>query len=151
MRTIRVMVILLVGLLLALVACAPASVTPTTPTPTPTPTPTTPTPTPTPTPAGPAAFTDGAFTISDMRIEFGAMGMAEPGDDVKVVVKVMNTGGQQGTYTLVLKVDGTTVKTQDVTLAGGASQRVTFYITAHDGIHTVIIGNLTGTLEVPAS
>jgi uncharacterized protein YfaS (alpha-2-macroglobulin family) len=41
-----------------------------------------------------------------------------------VSVDVMNTGGEQGTYTVDVKVDGTTVTTQNVTLADGASQTV---------------------------
>lgn len=78
-------------------------------------------------------------------------GMAEPGDNVTVVVKVTNTGGQPGTYTVVLKVDGTTIKTQDVTLAGGASQQVNLPITADKiGTYTISIGQLTRKLEVMA-
>lgn len=77
--------------------------------------------------------------------------MAEPGDNVTVVVKVTNTGGQPGTYTLVLKVNGETIKTQDVTLAGGASQQVKLPITAGKiGIYTISIGQLTRKLEVMA-
>ncbi len=73
----------------------------------------------------------------------------EPGDDVTVSVKVANTGGQRGTYTVVLKVNGETIKTQDVTLAAGASQVANLTIVAGKvGTYEVTVGNLTGKLVV---
>jgi len=75
--------------------------------------------------------------------------MPEPGDNVTVSVKVTNTGGQQGTYKVVLKVDDVTIKTQDVTLAGGASQQVNLTMVAGKvGSYTLKIGELTCTMEV---
>ena len=106
----------------------------------------------TPTPGtGPAAFTDGAFTISDLTI---IPKLAMPTDKVEIAVMVKNNGGPSGTYKLVLKIqDNKTrmedTKTQDVTLAGGASKKVAFAISAgEDGTYTIKIGELTGTLTV---
>lgn len=154
MRITRIIMVMLIGALLTLVACAPTAA-PTTPAPT-TPTTTTPatTPTPTPTPTQPApaqpAPTPGtgpaAFTISDLKIE---PEMPEPRDDVIVIVKVTNTGGQSGTYKVVLKVDGETITTQDVTLAAGASQLARLNFAAGPiGKYKVTVGNLTGELVV---
>ncbi|MDO8716800.1 MAG: CARDB domain-containing protein [Dehalococcoidales bacterium] len=119
----------------------PPPTQPTPPPTQPTPPPTQPTPPPPPTATGPAAF-----TIAEMGID---PGMPEPGDNVTVSVKVANTGGQQGTYTVALKVDDVTVKTQDVTLAGGTSQVVNLTIIAGKvGTYTIKIGELTCTMEV---
>lgn len=75
--------------------------------------------------------------------------MTEPGDDVNVIVKVANTGGQRGTYTVVLKVNGETIETQDVTLAAGASQEVRLNFAAGKvDTYEVTVGNLTGKLVV---
>ncbi len=118
----------------------------TTPTPTP-PAPTPPAPTP-PAPTPPTATGPAAFTIAEMGMD---PGMPEPGDNVTVSVKVTNIGGQQGTYKVVLKVDDVTIKTQDVTLAGGASQVVNLTIIAGKlGTYTIKIGELTCTMEVMA-
>lgn len=75
--------------------------------------------------------------------------MPEPGDNVTVSVKVTNTGGQQGIYPVVLKVDGVTVKTQDVTLAGGTSQMVNLTIVAGKiGSYKISIGPLESNMDV---
>ena len=75
--------------------------------------------------------------------------MPDPGYNVTVSVKVTNTGGQQGTYTVVVKVDGTTVTTQDVTLAGGTSKVVNLTIVAGKvGTYTISIGPLECKMDV---
>ena len=94
-----------------------------------------------------------AFDVSDLIIDPKE---PEPGTTVTVSVMVTNTGRKSGTYKALLKIQETQTnseifKSEDVTLAGGASQRVTFRMTAQQGTYTTIIGNLTGTLEVPAS
>jgi len=61
-----------------------------------------------------------------------------------VTVDVMNTGGEQGTYTLDVKVDGTSVVTENVTLAGGASQTVkTGFAAGKMGTYALSIDNLS--------
>lgn len=61
-----------------------------------------------------------------------------------VIVDVTNTGGEQGTYIVDVKVDGTTVTTQNVTLAGGTSQTVkTGFDVGTIGTYTVSVGNLS--------
>ena len=120
---------------------------PTTPTPAPTtPTPAPTTPTPAPTTPKPAAFATSALTISPSTVKLGGM--------ATVNVTVTNNGEQAGTYKVVLKVDGTPVNSKDVTLAGGASQKVTLAcpMTLAVGTHVVAIEQFTGNLVVqPAS
>lgn len=63
-------------------------------------------------------------------------------------VTVTNTGEQAGTYTVVLKIDGIIAETQNVTLAGGASQVVIFNpLLSSVGKHVATIDQLTGELE----
>ena len=59
-------------------------------------------------------------------------------EDVTISVLVINTGDLTGTYEVTLKIDNVTVASKDVTLAGGASQTVTF-TTAKDaaGVYTI--------------
>jgi len=73
----------------------------------------------------------------------------EPGEIVTISVWVANSGYQEGTYLVQLKVDGVVVDTQSVTLAPAASQRVmftTFEDTA--GIYLVDINNLSASFTV---
>lgn len=74
---------------------------------------------PTPTaPPKPAAFTASAPTISPAEVNAG--------ESVTISTVVTNTGGLAGSYKVTLKIDNVVVDTKDVTLAGGASQKVTF-------------------------
>ena len=120
---------LLIGTLLILGACT--SVTPVPPTPKST-----------------------GFITSNLTVDTINPSAWLPGDTAQIGVTVTNTGEQPGTYTVVLKVKnnqtGTEdVLTQNVTLNGGASQRVTFhYVTHFEGIFVVTIDQLQGVLEV---
>ena len=93
------------------------------------------------------------FIVTDLRI----IPRYPAGDDtVQISVNVTNNGGQPGTYRVVLKIrDQLTelerVTKQDITLNGGASERITFYINAEAGTHTVSIDKETGLMEVHAS
>ena len=94
---------------------------------------------------GPAVFTTSALTIKPRVVG--------PDEKVYVSVKVTNDGGQAGTYSVVLKVQNNSsqkqdVQTQNVTLAGGTSQTVTFTIAeGEDGTYTVMIDQLIGGFE----
>ena len=70
------------------------------------------------TPTGPAKFVTSNLRVTPLRVE--------PKDVATVTVTVRNTGGEGGTYKVVMKVNGESSATKDVTLAGGASQDVTF-------------------------
>ena len=64
-----------------------------------------------------------AFIASDLTILPEVM---TPGDSTTIGVTVTNTWEQADTYPVVLKIDGVIAETKRVTLAGGASQNVTF-------------------------
>ena len=96
---------------------------------------------PAPTPA--AAFNTSALTISPTEVDIG--------QSVTISVLVANTGELSGSYEVTLKIDNVTVDTKYVTLAGGASQSVTF-TTAKDaaGTYTAAVDGLSGTFTVKA-
>jgi hypothetical protein len=91
--------------------------------------------------AKPAAFEVTSLNISPSE--------ATVGETVSIAAEVSNIGGSAGTYTAVLTVDGATVETEDVALAGGESQTVTFSLVKDTpGTYQVGIGELTSTLTV---
>ncbi|MBA7606991.1 hypothetical protein ES703_14143 [subsurface metagenome] len=93
--------------------------------------------------AAPAAFTTTALTVSPAEVDIG--------ESVTISVLVANTGDATGTHQVTLKIDNVVVATKEVTLAGGASQEVTF-TTAKDvaGTYAVNIDGLSGTFTVKA-
>lgn len=96
-----------------------------------------------PVPPKPAVFTTSGLALSSTSVETG--------EAVKVTVKVANTGALQGTYKVTLKVNNAIEGTSDVTLAGGASQDVTFTVTrAQPGIYAVTVDEQTVNLTVKA-
>lgn len=124
MRIARIFIVLLMGESFILGACAGQTKTP-----------------PVPPTTGPAAFTTSNLSVVPQVIR--------PGEDADISVTVTNTGGETGTYTVVVKVNGATARTKDVTLAGGASERVTLSIPLWlDGTHEITIDQLTGIIRV---
>jgi len=74
------------------------------------------------------------------RITFGCLNIS---------VLVANTGDESGSYEVTLKIDDVVVATEEVTLAGGASQRVTFTITKDiTDTYSVDVSGLTGSFTV---
>ncbi len=96
-----------------------------------------------PAPSKPAAFAASALTVSPFVVDIG--------ETVTIKVLVANTGDLSGSYKVTLKIDNVVIATEDVALAGGASQRVTF-TTAKDveGAYTVDVNGLSGTFTVKA-
>ncbi len=96
-----------------------------------------------PAPPKPAAFTASALTISPTEVDIG--------ERVTISVLVANTGDLSGSYTVTLTINDVVVATEDVTLAGGASQEVTF-TTVKDvvGTYAVNVDGLSGTFTVKA-
>ena len=89
----------------------------------------------------PAAFVTSDLTISATEVETG--------QSVAVHVLVTNTGDLTGSYRVTLWLENVAVSTQDVALAGGASQGLTF-IAARDvpGTYAVRVNGLSGTFTV---
>jgi hypothetical protein len=93
--------------------------------------------------ARPAAFTVSALSISPAEVAIG--------DSVTISTVVNNTGDLSGSYEVTLKIDNVVVETKTVTLAGGATQTVTFTTTKDvAGTYTVNINGLSGTFTVKA-
>jgi uncharacterized membrane protein len=73
------------------------------------------------------------------------------GDQVAIIVDVQNVGNVEGTYTLTLQINGVLTQTRDVTLAGGASETVTFIVVENvEGTYNVEVDGLTGSFTVVA-
>ncbi len=91
----------------------------------------------------PAAFTASDLAISPTEVDIG--------QSVTISVLVANTGDFTDSYEVTLKIDDVAVATQDVTLAGGDSQTLTFTTAKDaDGTYTVNINGLSGTFTVKA-
>ncbi|NHN60176.1 MULTISPECIES: dockerin type I domain-containing protein [Halorussus] len=101
-----------------------------------------------------AAEAPADFQLSNLAVA----SPATQGDSVDVTATVDNAGDAGGTQTVSLSVDGTQVDSQDVTLAGGASQQVGFAVETSDlsvGQHAVELSTendtASGSLTVEAS
>jgi hypothetical protein len=89
-----------------------------------------------------------SFEVSGLALTPGDI---EPGESVTVSFTVKNGGDFSGTYEAGLDLDDATAATKSVTLAGGASETVTFTIAAGDpGVHRVSIGDASATFLVKA-
>ncbi len=89
----------------------------------------------------PAAFTTGVLTISPTEVDIG--------ESLTISVSVANTGDATGTHEITLEIDEAAVATKSVTLASGASQKVTF-TTSQDVAKTysVSVNGLSGSFVV---
>lgn len=87
-----------------------------------------------------------AFQLSDLSVQ---PAQVESGKSVTVSVKVSNTGGQSGSYTVTLNLNGVKETDKLVTVAAESSQTVTFTVTkTAAGNYQVAVGNLTGNFTV---
>jgi len=94
-------------------------------------------------PPEPAAFS--VSYLSGPRLE------VEPGESVTITVLVANIGGESGSYTVVLKVDGVKEAEERVTIAAGESQDVSFSVTREEaGSYTVAVDGWSGSFTVVA-
>ncbi len=91
--------------------------------------------------AASATFTVSDLTVSPTEVDIG--------QSVTININVTNTGDLTGTYEIILKIDNTMVSSQQITLAGHATQKVTF-TTSKDaaGVYTVNVSGLSGTFSV---
>jgi len=103
-----------------------------------------------PSPPSPPAH----FVLSDLNIasdrQLTALGryfafVARNGESITVNTNVANDGGQEGSYTARLQIDGNTVATKDIALLPGQTQELIFTILDNEpGPHTVQVGELHG-------
>ena len=87
-----------------------------------------------------------AFDASDLSI---IPTEVDIGEGVTISILVANTGDLEGAYQVIFNIDDEVEDTKDITLAGGASQRVTF-VTDKDmaGSYPVDVNGLTGSFVV---
>lgn len=83
-----------------------------------------------------------SITIGDMNVSASEVTV---GGSVTVSAKLSNGGDLSGTYKCTLRLDGTTVATADVTVAGGGSSAVSLSaVVDKEGTHTLDLNGLTG-------
>ena len=91
----------------------------------------------------PASFTLSSLVISPIQVA--------PGEKVNISVSVDNTGGMDGSYTVVLKINDVKEAEKSVTVAAGSSQTVSFSVTkAEAGKYDVVVDGLSGSFTVTA-
>jgi hypothetical protein len=98
-------------------------------------------------PIVPASFNLSNLTItpSVSRIFENLSYVVRTGADALITVDVTNNGGQTGSYTAVLILNGTERERKEITLDPGQTGTVSFTVTGNEhGSYTVLIGNLTG-------
>jgi len=89
----------------------------------------------------PAAFTTSELTISPAT--------TQTGEPITVTFKVTNTGQVSGTYTAVVKVNGALAGTEDIILAGGENQQVSFEVVQDQpGTYTVDVSGFSGSFDI---
>ncbi|PVX25902.1 MAG: hypothetical protein CW716_07045, partial [Candidatus Bathyarchaeum sp.] len=88
------------------------------------------------------------FQVTDLAVNPSS---AIAGETVEISVKVTNVGEESGTYTVNLKIDGTTKDTKEITLAGQVTDTVDFEVTEENaGTHTVEVGSQSETFTIEA-
>ena len=88
--------------------------------------------------------------LSPAQIQLMGLQVTPPtglvGQSVTVSINVTNTGGETGTFTVNLMLDGTQNQAQSVKLVSGETKTIQFTVSGEDeGTHLVGVGSLEGT------
>ena len=87
-----------------------------------------------------------SFTITDLKIKPTSI---KPGEQVTITVTVTNSGGSQGSYKAVLKINDIDKAEQQITLGPKEKQEVTFTTSKETaGSYDVTIGDTSGSFKV---
>jgi len=87
-----------------------------------------------------------AFTLSSLIIEPTEVA---PGENVNISISVANTGGTEGSYTVVLDINDVKEAEKSVTVAADSSQAVSFSVTKEEaGSYDVAVDGLSGSFTV---
>jgi hypothetical protein len=100
-----------------------------------------------PPPPPPAHFvaTGPTITTSERKIWERVTFVTKTGETVTITANVANDGGQEGTYSVALKLNGQTVDTKTVTIGAGQSKQVSFTQSGLDyGQYEVEVAGLRG-------
>ena len=96
----------------------------------------------------PPAPAPTAFSLSNLSIQPAEV---QPKESVTITVSVDNTGDTEGSYTVVLKINGVKEADKSVTIAGGSSEVVTFSVTKEElGNYSVAVDGLSAGFTVIA-
>jgi hypothetical protein len=91
----------------------------------------------------PAAFTLSALAISPAEVA--------PDEKVTIAVSVANTGGQEGSHTVILKINGVKEADKRVTIDAGDMEAVAFTVSRKEaGSYAVTVDGLVGSFTVVA-
>lgn len=100
-------------------------------------------PVPPPPPPAPAAFSVSSLTIQPAEVQ--------PQEAVTITVSVANTGGTEGSYSVVLMINGAKEAEKRVTVAAGESQLVSFSLAKEEaGSYSVVVDGLRASFTVVA-
>lgn len=89
-----------------------------------------------------------AFSVSSLAVEPTGI---KPGEAVTVSIVVANTGGESGSYTVVLKVNRVKEAEKTITIAAGDSREVSFSVTREEAdSYAVTVDGLSGSFTVVA-
>ncbi|MGB6872723.1 MAG: lamin tail domain-containing protein [Dehalococcoidia bacterium] len=89
----------------------------------------------------PAEFEISSLNVSPEEVE--------PGETVTVTVEVQNIGGRRGTYELELKINGIVEQSESVTLDGGETTSISFFVEKEmEGSHSVELDESIRIFEV---
>ena len=94
---------------------------------------------------GEVAPPQASFSLSDPVIEPERV---KEGGTVNISALVSNTGGTEGSYTVVLRINGASEAEKEVTLAAGGAERVSFSLTKPPGSYNVSLGEFQGSFIV---
>jgi parallel beta-helix repeat protein len=96
----------------------------------------------------PGEASAAAFTSSDLSVSPNEV---STGETVTITLSVANTSGTEGSYNVVLKINGVEETEQSVTLAADSSQDVSFSVSREEaGSYSVEVNGLTGSFTVVA-
>ena len=90
-------------------------------------------------------FPPAAFTLSSLAISPAEVA---PAEKVNISISVVNTGAREGSYTVVLKINGVKEAEKAVRIAPGESQSVSFSVAKEAGSYSVAIDGLSGSFTV---
>jgi len=89
------------------------------------------------------------FSVSELSVDPTQIYV---GGEVTISVRVANGGGARGSYTVVLKIDQSTLDSETVTLGAGESTTVEFRVTEQNpGTYDVDVNGLTAEFSVKAA
>jgi len=89
-----------------------------------------------------------AFSLSSLVIEPAEIA---PGEEVNISMSVANTGGVEGSYTVILKINGVKEVEKSVTVTAASSQTVSFSVAKEEaGSYSVTVDGLSGSFSVVA-